>query len=204
MARVSAIAFDTHRAVKTPCETGAAEPLTEAFVETIGGNVSTKADIIASETTLRAEIAESEARVQVKIAEVHAETKADIAGARAEVAEVRTEVAEVRTEVAEVRTEVANVRAELKTDIGLVQAGIGDLEGRLYRQLWIMAGRYRRAHRRAGQATRLTGGLARQPRSEIALALGVMIDALVSPTACRIRLVLLPAKRHASLARRRP
>ena len=37
------------------------------------------------------------------------------------------------------RTAVANIRAELKTDIGLVRAEIGDLEGRLYRQLWIMA-----------------------------------------------------------------
>ena len=140
---MSALAFDTHQAVKALCEAGAAEPLAEAFVETIGdavsGNVATKADIsevkadIADvradvdrvETTLKAEIAESEARVQVKIAEVQAETKADIAG-------VRAEVAEVRTEVAGVRAEVANVRAELKTDLG-------GLEGRLYRQLWFMA-----------------------------------------------------------------
>ena len=108
---MSALAFDTHRAVQALCEAGAAEPLAEAFVETSGdavsGNVATKADI-----------AESEARVQVKIAEVQAETKADIAG--------------VRAEVAEVRTEVANVRAELKADLG-------GLEGRLYRQLWLMA-----------------------------------------------------------------
>ena len=155
---MSPLAFDTHRAVKALCEAGAAEPLAEAFVETIGdavsGNVATKADIDRVETTLRAdiadvkadvdrvettlkadidriettlkaEIAESEARVQMKIAEVQAETKADIAG-------VRAEVAEVRTEVAGVRTEVANVRAELKTDLG-------GLEGRLYRQLWLMA-----------------------------------------------------------------
>ena len=137
---MSALAFDTHRAVKALCEAGAAEPLAEAFVETIGdavsGNVATKADIAdvradvdrvettlkadidRVETTLKAdiadvkaEIAESEARVQVKIAEVQAETKADIAG---------------------VRAEVANVRAELKTEIG-------GLEGRLYRQLWLMA-----------------------------------------------------------------
>lgn len=50
---MSAIAFDTHRAVKALCEAGAAEPLAEAFVETIGdaisGNVATKADITASE-----------------------------------------------------------------------------------------------------------------------------------------------------------
>ena len=81
---MSSLAFDTHRAVKALREAGA-----EAFVETIGGNVATKADISASEAALRAE--------------------------------------------------VANVRAELKTDIGLVRAEIGDLEGRLYRQLWIMA-----------------------------------------------------------------
>ena len=37
------------------------------------------------------------------------------------------------------RTEVANVRAELKTDIGRVEASIGGLEARLYRQLWLMA-----------------------------------------------------------------
>ena len=44
------------------------------------------------------------------------------------------------------RTEVVNVRAELKTDTGLVQveigtveASIGGLEARLYRQLWLMA-----------------------------------------------------------------
>ena len=101
---MSALAFDTHRAVKALCEAGAAEPLAEAFVETIGdavsGNVATKADIDRVETTLKADIAESETRVQVKIAEV--------------------------------RAEVANIRAELKTDLG-------GLEGRLYRQLWLMA-----------------------------------------------------------------
>ena len=101
------LAFDTHRAVKALCEAGVAEPLAEAFVETIGdaitGNVATKADIAASEVALRAD------------------------------------VAVVRTEIAEVRTEVASVRAELKTDIGLVWAEIGDLEARLYRQLWLMA-----------------------------------------------------------------
>ena len=68
---MSALAFDTHRAVKALCEAGAAEPLAEAFVETIGnaiiGNVATKADF-----------AESEARVLAKIANVRAELKTDI------------------------------------------------------------------------------------------------------------------------------
>ena len=44
---MSLLAFDTHRAVKALCEAGAAEPLAEAVVETvgdaIGGNVATKA-----------------------------------------------------------------------------------------------------------------------------------------------------------------
>ena len=75
---MSALAFDTHRAVKVLCEAGAAEPPAEAFVETIGdaliGNVATKADF-----------AESEARVLSKIADVRAELKTDISLVRAEI-----------------------------------------------------------------------------------------------------------------------
>ncbi len=37
---MSAFAFDTHQAVKTLYEAGAAEPLAEVFVETIGGNIA--------------------------------------------------------------------------------------------------------------------------------------------------------------------
>ena len=58
------LAFDTHRAVKALCEAGAAEPLAEAFVGTIGdaitGNVATTTDIAASEAALKADIAEVE------------------------------------------------------------------------------------------------------------------------------------------------
>ena len=56
MARLSLLAFDTHRAVKALCEAGAAESLAEAVVETvgdaIGGNVATKADIGGLEARL--------------------------------------------------------------------------------------------------------------------------------------------------------
>ena len=72
---MSPLAFDTHRAVKALCEAGAAEPLAEAFVETIGdaitGNVATKADIAASEAALRAEVAEG----RTEVANVWAELK---------------------------------------------------------------------------------------------------------------------------------
>ena len=80
---MNSLAFDTHRAVKVLCEAGAAEPLAEAFVETIGDAktdleteiVEVRTDLEAKidevQTGLRAEIkteiGESEARVQAKI-----------------------------------------------------------------------------------------------------------------------------------------
>ena len=76
---MSMLAFDTHRAVKTLCEAGAAEPLAEAFVATvgdaIGGNVATKADIAEVQTDI--------AHVRTEIAQVRAELKADISGLEA-------------------------------------------------------------------------------------------------------------------------
>ena len=64
---MSPLAFDTHRAVKALCEAGAAEPLAEAFVETITGNVATKADIAAFEVAMRADISESETALRTEI-----------------------------------------------------------------------------------------------------------------------------------------
>ena len=73
------LAFDTHRAVKAICEAGAAEPLAEAVVATvgdaIGGNVATKADIAEVQTDI--------AHVRTEIAQVRAELKADISGLEA-------------------------------------------------------------------------------------------------------------------------
>lgn len=73
------LAFDTHRAVKAICEAGAAEPLAEAVVatvgEAIGGNVATKADIAEVQTDI--------AQVRTDIAQVRAELKADISGLEA-------------------------------------------------------------------------------------------------------------------------
>ena len=76
---MSMLAFDTHRAVKALCEAGAAEPLAEAVVatvgEAIGGNVATKADIAEVQTEI--------AQVRTEIAQVRAELKADISGLEA-------------------------------------------------------------------------------------------------------------------------
>ena len=76
---MSMLAFDTHQAVKALCEAGAAEPLAEAVVATvgdaIGGNVATKADIAEVQTEI--------AQVRTEIAQVRAELKADISGLEA-------------------------------------------------------------------------------------------------------------------------
>ena len=111
---MSALAFDTHRAVKVLCEAGAAEPPAEAFVETIGdaliGNVATKADI-----------AEFEARVQAKIAEV-----------RAEVANVQ---AEMKTDIGLVRAEIGDSAGRLYRRWWLMAAGIAGLTAALVKLL---------------------------------------------------------------------
>ncbi len=115
---MTALAFDTYKAVKTLREAGADEALAEAVVATvgdaIGGNVATKADL----------------------AEVNAALKADIAELKAE---LKGDIAAVKTEVAIVNTELKGDIAELKGDIAAVKTGIAEVEARLYRHLWVMA-----------------------------------------------------------------
>ena len=112
---VTTLAFDTLRAAKLLQQAGFDESQAEAVVPTVGDalpeNVATKADLERVETTLKAEMAEVKA-------------------------ELKTEMAEVK---AELKTEMAELRAEFKTDLAGVKTGLGDLEARLYRQLWMMA-----------------------------------------------------------------
>ena len=126
---MTTLAFDTHKAVKALQAAGAAEPLAEAVVatvgEAVGENVATKTDLAEVQGVLKAEIAEVQATLKTEIAEVRTEI--------AEVkAELKADIAEVKTDIAEVRTEIAEVKAELKTDLAA-------LESRLHRQLWVMA-----------------------------------------------------------------
>ena len=74
-----------------------------------------------------------EAGATEPLAEAFVETIGDVIGGN-----VSTK-ADIAESEAGVQAKIVDVRAELKTDIGLVQAGTGDLEARLYRQLWIMA-----------------------------------------------------------------
>lgn len=58
---MAALAFDTYKAVKALQAAGAAEPLAEAVVatvgEAVGGNVATKADLAEVQAGLETEIA---------------------------------------------------------------------------------------------------------------------------------------------------
>lgn len=80
---MTALAFDTYKAVKVLREAGADEALAEAVVATvgdaIGGNVATKADLAEVKAELKSDIA----AVKADLAEVKAELKADIAALEA-------------------------------------------------------------------------------------------------------------------------
>ena len=88
-----ALAFDTHKAVKTLKAAGANEILAEAVVSTvgdaIGGNVATKADLVELQATTKADLAELQATTKADLAELlQATTKAEIANLRADMLKV--------------------------------------------------------------------------------------------------------------------
>ena len=90
---MSTLAFDTHKAVKALQAAGAAEPLAEAVVatvgEAVGENVATKADLAEVKT----EIAEVKAELKAEIAEVKATLESDIAAVKAE---LKTDISTLR------------------------------------------------------------------------------------------------------------
>lgn len=102
---MSAIAFDTHQAVKVLTAAGADEALAEAVVATVGdavgGNVATKADL----------------------AEAKAELKSEIVAVKAEVAEIR----------AELKTDLGHLEARLHRHLRMMAAGIVGLTVALVR-----------------------------------------------------------------------
>ena len=73
---MTALAFDTYKAVKALREAGADEALAEAVVATvgdaIGGNVATKADLAEVKAELKSDIAVVKADLRSDIAELEA------------------------------------------------------------------------------------------------------------------------------------
>ncbi len=84
---MSALAFDTHKAVMALKQAGFEEAQAEAVVNTmgeaLGGNVATKADL----TEVRAVLEADMVAVKADIEQLRSETKADLAAVRADMAE---------------------------------------------------------------------------------------------------------------------
>ena len=101
---MSAVAFDTHAAVKTLREAGADEAMAEAIVNTASAAVGAGHDQLATKADL-------------------ADIKADLADTRADVAELRAstkaEIAELR---ASMKADLAEFRASMKADLAELRA----------------------------------------------------------------------------------
>ena len=91
---MSALAFDTHKAVTALKQAGFEEAQAEAVVttmgEALGGNVATKADLTAVQAKLETDIA----TVKAEIEQLRSETKADLATVRADMETLRADMAE--------------------------------------------------------------------------------------------------------------
>ena len=91
---MSALAFDTHKAVTVLKQAGFEEAQAEAVVttmgEALGGNIATKADLTEVRATLEADVA----AVKADIEQLRSETKADLAAVRADMETLRADMAE--------------------------------------------------------------------------------------------------------------
>ncbi len=83
---MSALAFDTHKAVMALKQAG----FEEAQAEALGGNVATKADL----TEVRAVLEADMVAVKADIEQLRSETKADLAAVRADMETLRADMAE--------------------------------------------------------------------------------------------------------------
>ena len=108
---MSALAFDTHKAVTALKQAGFEETQAEAVVNTmgeaLGGNVATKADLT----------------------EVRAALEADLAAVKADIEQLRLAT----------QADLAAVKAKLETDIAAVRTDMAEQFTALYKQLWLMA-----------------------------------------------------------------
>ena len=108
---MSALAFDTHKAVTVLKQAGFEETQAEAVVNTmgeaLGGNVATKADLT----------------------EVRAALEADMTAMKAA----------LETDIAAVKADIEQLRSETKADLATMRADMAEQFTALYKQLWIMA-----------------------------------------------------------------
>ena len=100
---MATLAFDTHKAVKTLTEAGAAEPLAEAMVATIGvamgENIATKADV--------------------------ADLRREMEDLRRDVEDLRREMADLRRDMTDLGEELRQKMAGLGEELCREMAGLG-------------------------------------------------------------------------------
>ena len=108
---MSALAFDTYKAVTALKQAGFEEAQAEAVVNTmgeaLGGNVATKADLT----------------------EVRAALEADMTAMKAA----------LETDIAAVKADIEQLRGETKADLATMRADMAEQFTALYKQLWLMA-----------------------------------------------------------------
>ena len=115
---MSALAFDTHKAVTALKQAGFEEAQAEAVVNTmgeaLGGNVATKADLT-----------EVRAALEVDMTAMKAALETDIAAVKADIEQLRSET----------KADLATMRADMET----LRADMAEQFTALYKQLWVMA-----------------------------------------------------------------
>ena len=122
---MSALAFDTHKAVTALKQAGFEEAQAEAVVNTmgeaLGGNVATKADLTEVRAVLEADVA----AVKADIEQLRLTTQADLAAVKADIEQLRSET----------KADLATMRADMET----LRADMAEQFTALYKQLWLMA-----------------------------------------------------------------
>lgn len=115
---MSALAFDTHKAVMALKQAGFEEAQAEAVVNTMGealaGNVATKADLTEVRAALEADMTAMKAALET-----------DIAAVKADIEQLRSET----------KADLATMRADMET----LRADMAEQFTALYKQLWLMA-----------------------------------------------------------------
>ena len=126
---MSALAFDTHKAVTALKQAGFEEAQAEAVVNTmgeaLGGNVATKADLTEVRAVLEADMTAMKAALETDIATVKAALETDIAAVKADIEQLRSET----------KADLATMRADMET----LRADMAEQFTALYKQLWLMA-----------------------------------------------------------------
>ena len=142
-APMSALAYDTHRAVKSLVAAGFDPTRAEAVVATVGdamtGTVATNADVAALEASiaeLRADVKADVVGLEAGLVEVRADVKADIAALDARITVLQGDVETLKTDVTDLKADVSGLKtdgAALKAEVAGLRVDMSAMKAELYR-----------------------------------------------------------------------